>query len=545
MSTLAASNPFYSLDDSPPKPSSPVTPTGQYTGPQQTIVARSFMNLNPEVRGQHAPFPITPTTTTTSSPHISLEPPAGMSFADYLKTWSDTQTARWLAECKCSHHAETFKANDIRGDILLELDQATLKEMGIASIGDRLRMLNAVKSLRHRASNRSPAPTSAPTRHTEPGSSNQPKIDSTTTSRPHTKRPAPLRLNDTHGQNDLPAIAREQPPDSARSNIVPGFRPLPQPGQQSNQSLGASFNGSSIAHPNTPSHPRSHLPPLPPPPRGGPPPLPPGRRAGQWVTTPTQEAPPSYTSGSLPPAPQQNQLLTPSSNNWTGSYHSPADPRPANAGSKIPSRSTSPLPARGIRPNANNPVHGRNGSGSLVSPSTASNPLNKLPPRPSTTGTNVHPYANPQATALQPPPGYPIHSLSPIEEQFNTSQSTSGNPSPPSQYPPGRGPFHSNSGSSSGQPPLSLDEIRRKLVKFVLPDEGLMYTIDAVTCTGGVEVLEKVLKKFGKGGSRAIDGDAPLEHSVTPQGGLTVDGWGVYLDFGQQDGPGKFHLSSF
>jgi mitogen-activated protein kinase kinase kinase len=73
-----------------------------------------------------------------------------------------------------------------------------------------------------------------------------------------------------------------------------------------------------------------------------------------------------------------------------------------------------------------------------------------------------------------------------------------------------------------------------------LPDEGLTYTIDAVTCTGGVEVLEKVLKKFGKGASRATDGDAPLEYAITPQGGLTVDGWGVYLDLGQQDGPGKF-----
>ncbi|EKM82649.1 hypothetical protein AGABI1DRAFT_68456 [Agaricus bisporus var. burnettii JB137-S8] len=523
MSTLTASNAFYSLDDSPPKPSSPVTPTGQ-----PSVAARSFMNLNPEVRGHHAPFPITPTATTLNPP---LDPPPGISFADHLKTWSDTQTAKWLADCKCSHHAETFKANDIRGDIILELDQATLKEMGIASIGDRLRMLNAVKHLRQRASNR---PTAVSSRHTI--SSNQPKTDGVPTTRSHTKRPAPLRLNGTLTQNDLPAIAREPPPDSAKStNLGASFRPLPQPGQQSNQSLGGSFNSHTNAHPITPNHPRAQLPPLPPPSRAPPPP--PGRRAGQWAVTPTQEAPPSYTAGSLPLAPQQSQLLTPS-NNWVSPYHSPPDSRPGNATSKISSRSTSPLPVRGARPNAINPIHGRNGSGSLVSPSSSSSPSTKLPPRPSTTGTNYHPYANPQATALQPPPGYPGHALSPIEEQFNASQSALNSPSPHSQYPGSRGPVHGNSGSGSGQQ-LSYEEIRRKLIKFVLPDEGLTYTIDAVTCTGGVEVLEKVLKKFGKGVSRAADGDTSLEYAITPQGGLTVDGWGVYLDMGQQDGPGE------
>jgi mitogen-activated protein kinase kinase kinase len=165
-----------------------------------------------------------------------------------------------------------------------------------------------------------------------------------------------------------------------------------------------------------------------------------------------------------------------------------------------------------------------------------------LPPRPSTTGTTVHPYANPQAAVatLQPPPGYSTHNLSPIDERsFDSAQSTLNNASSPaSQYTTPRAPFHSNSGSTGGGQQLTLDEIRRKLVKFVLPDEGLTYTIDVASCNGGIEVLEKVLKKFGKGGSRAVDSDAPLEHALTIQGGLTVDGWGVYLDFGQQDGPG-------
>lgn len=542
MSALAATNAFYSLDgssQSPPKPASPVTPTAQYTSPQ-LVTARSFINMNPEVRGQHAPFPITPATT---SPNATLEPPPGMSFADYLKMWSDSQTVRWLAESKCTHHAETFRVNDIRGDILLELDQATLKEMGITSIGDRLRILNAVKNLRNRAANRSPS-VSVLTRHHESDARGTSKVEPLPVPRPHTKRPAPLRLNGTHSQNDLPAIIREQP-DSAKSNVT-GIRPLPQPSLSQGNQLGPPLNPPNSAHPGTPNYPRSQ-PPFPPP-RGQPPP-PPGRsnfRPSQpnWASTPTQESS-SYISGSLSLAPQQQpQLLapSPSSSNWGGPHHSSTDSRPSNSGSKNPPRSNSPLSSRGQRVSTNNPGHGRNGSGSLTSPSTISSPLNKLPQRPSTTGTSGHPYANAQAPAssLSPPSGHSLHTLSPIDEQFNNMQHgtlTSISPSPISQHPVGHRPFYNNSGSST-QPQPTLDEIRRKLVKFVLPDEGQTYTIDVAACNDGTEVLVKVLKKFGKG-SRAIDGGSSLEYALTPQGGLTVDGWGVYLDFGQQDGPGE------
>ena len=38
----------------------------------------------------------------------------------------------------CGHHATTFRMSDIRGDVILELDQVTLKEIGIASVVDQL-----------------------------------------------------------------------------------------------------------------------------------------------------------------------------------------------------------------------------------------------------------------------------------------------------------------------------------------------------------------------------------------------------------------------
>ena len=79
-------------------------------------------------------------------------------------------------------------------------------------------------------------------------------------------------------------------------------------------------------------------------------------------------------------------------------------------------------------------------------------------------------------------------------------------------------------------------------MKFVLPDEGLSFTIDVATCTGGVEVLEKVLKKFDKGSLRS---DGNLDVSQTDEGGLTVDGWGVFMESDIGSGVSFYSLLTF
>ncbi|KAG6866946.1 hypothetical protein C0991_003862 [Blastosporella zonata] len=523
-------NGFYTHDNSsqsPPKPSSPASPsTSQFTT-QQT--SRSFINLNPTVRGQSAPFPATP----ASIQHPTLlEPPPGVPYIDFIRTWSDNHVARWLTDIKCGNHSSTFKANDIRGDILLELDQETLKEMGVSSIGDRLRIVNAVKALRQRSSSRPSSAALTVRSRLElggearapppPDKGGQDRSDLASNSRlaNRTARPAPLQLNQNSGRGDLPRLE----PDSAnRPNPNHSVRPLPHPHPPPpppTQSL-ATPNSAHMAPAARPN-----LPPLPPPPQGKPPP-PPGRQVARPLgtpglsgrRTPTQD-PPVYATTLNP----QTQLLTPSSNNWSG-YHLPADPRPGNAGgSKPPPRSTSPLPPARPRPiPGSNLSHVRNVS--LNSPTVSVSHANKLPPRPST-GNGPHPYANVQ---LAPSTLTPLqNNLSPIAESFMT-QHASGNPSPPTlAYTVGRGAFN-----NQNTPQVPLETLRRKLVKFMLPEEGLASTIDVATCAGGVEVLEKVLKKFGKGGSRTIDVDAQTE-----DGGLCIDGWAVYLGMGQDNNPG-------
>lgn len=549
----AANGTFHNLDNpSPPKPSSPASPTSQFTNQQSS---RSFINLNPTIRGQNTPFPATPT---SSHPGSFLEPPPGVQWTDFIRTWSDSHVARWLSDIKCGSHAATFKANDIRGDILLELDQVTLKEMGVSSIGDRLRIVNAVKALRQRSSSRS---VSTPTleanrprldyaieaRLTPPhdrNTSTAEKSDATQGTRLATRsgRPAPLQLNPNANRNDLPRI---EPDSASRPNPNHNIRPLPLPGpSQPSSQTGTSNNVHSAAS-------RTNLPPLPPPPLGKPP-LPPVNRPAARPSngmalngrrTPTQSDPaPAYTVQGLPPAPQNRDLLTPSSaSNWAG-YHLPADPRPGNAGGggkvTVP-RSTSPLPPnRTPRPAANALAHVRNGSLGLSSP-VGPGPTIKLPQRPST--ANSHPYANAQlapatVAQLQAAQNY---NLSPIAESFMTQHSsTSGTPSPPSlAYTVGRGAFNPNTPSHSSA--LPLDTLRRKLVKFQLPEEGLSSTIDVATCAGGVEVLERVLKKFGKGPSRGLDSDSGDRVQIE-EGGLSIDGWGVYLGKVQEDGTGAY-----
>ena len=54
--------------------------------------------------------------------------------------------SRWLAEQGLGHHAEAFAQNGIAGDILHELTDADLKELGL-NLGDRKRLLKAIAAL--------------------------------------------------------------------------------------------------------------------------------------------------------------------------------------------------------------------------------------------------------------------------------------------------------------------------------------------------------------------------------------------------------------
>ncbi|KAF8625807.1 hypothetical protein AX15_005194 [Amanita polypyramis BW_CC] len=449
------------------QPTSPASPNAHFS----TSQPRSFISL--------------------SSPRSYLDPPQGMSYADFIRSWSDSHVARWLADIKCSVYAPAFKANDIRGDIILDLDQVSLIEMGISTIGDRLRILNAIKTLRQRVQ--------------EATFQNfQDRLESLPSSkrRLDAGRPAPLQLQPSPGRGNLPDIIRDPQPEPIRTLPQP-VRPLPQqPGNVSSQvQITVSVTPAS-AHP-----PRPTLPPPPPPPRSQPPHPPSGTRT------------PSRNNNNDRRTPTPSDPASPYSTHPV-SYPSFQDLRTVGK--------PSPLSFRNYLNPSTHSTHGRNGS--LQVPSQVLSVSNKLPPRPSTTPTSIHPYANVQPT-LQIPAG--PQGLSPIAESFIGPYTlTPGSPSPPSQsygsVRVGNSPSHTNA--------PSLGDLRWKLVKFILPDEEGSFTIDVTSCANGIEVLEKVLKKLGKG-SRNTDTDGHAEY-IQGEGGLTIDGWGVYLETGD-DTPGE------
>ncbi|KAI6036242.1 Pkinase-domain-containing protein [Pisolithus microcarpus] len=473
---------------------------------QPTPSSRSFIHLG-SPRAQNTSFPVTPMSAVGPGP---LDPPIGASFIDYLRTWSDAQVAKWLTEIKCPSHIDTFKEHDIRGDVLLELDPDTLKEMNITSVGDKLRILNAVKTLRQRCQSFNQArtylaaqgeirmfesPRDPPKLNGHyPSHSRESSRDNTHQNNPSISRapkrlenkPAPLVLSPQGGRSDLPRLVRE-PSSGDSSRGITGVRPLPQPAQP------AQTNNLNALVPVTARAVYILL-------------------SVQRSRTPNQDLPP-YANSPLPPAPTSQALLTPGSGGSSLSpYGLPSDPRSVLAGALKPSsRSPSSVTSQPSPRSANSTTHGRNISfGGIGSPLGYTSLQSKQ--RPSTSGT--HPYAS-----AQPPPVQVISSqnglaLSPIAESHNSGPFTVG-----------RSPL----GQSSHAHTPSLDE-RHKLVKF----RAASCVIDVADCAGGTEVMEKVLRKLENVGARKNDPTNFTNRVETEDGGLSIGGWCIYVDWEEQ-----------
>ncbi|KAF9382792.1 Adaptor for signal transduction [Podila verticillata] len=62
--------------------------------------------------------------------------------------WSVDTTGQWLNSNGYEDSVQSFKDNDITGDILLDLTHDTLKDMGMHSTGRRIRLLKMIAELR-------------------------------------------------------------------------------------------------------------------------------------------------------------------------------------------------------------------------------------------------------------------------------------------------------------------------------------------------------------------------------------------------------------
>ncbi|KAG0048822.1 ATP binding, partial [Gryganskiella cystojenkinii] len=90
-------------------------------------------------------------TPTPTTPTFDLQAYSNAtSYFEILRQWDDDGIAVWLQDNKMGHYSHLFVEHCVRGSSLLELDHYALKEMGVSSLADRIRILIAVKLLRIR-----------------------------------------------------------------------------------------------------------------------------------------------------------------------------------------------------------------------------------------------------------------------------------------------------------------------------------------------------------------------------------------------------------
>jgi mitogen-activated protein kinase kinase kinase len=95
---------------------------------------------------------IPPSPTTRAPPPFpsSAPPPFNGNF-DLVQQWDEATVGEWLKSVNCGKYRAVFTANNINGDALLDCDQTILKEVGVTKVGDRIRIMVAVKALRAHA----------------------------------------------------------------------------------------------------------------------------------------------------------------------------------------------------------------------------------------------------------------------------------------------------------------------------------------------------------------------------------------------------------
>lgn len=99
---------------------------------------------------------IMPYRATSATTHGLFTSPTESEFSESYKDpkesvidWDEARVADWLRSINCSEYVDIFRKNNINGENLMDIDQATLKEMGVKKIGDRVRIGSQAKVFRN------------------------------------------------------------------------------------------------------------------------------------------------------------------------------------------------------------------------------------------------------------------------------------------------------------------------------------------------------------------------------------------------------------
>ena len=90
------------------------------------------------MNGPNRPMPPAPSVPLPNSPIT------GLNTSD-AKSWNVAQVCEWLEQANFAQFTQHFRDHDITGDLLVDLNYALLKEIGIHLVGDRARILATIK----------------------------------------------------------------------------------------------------------------------------------------------------------------------------------------------------------------------------------------------------------------------------------------------------------------------------------------------------------------------------------------------------------------
>lgn len=493
------------------------------------------------------------------------------SYLEFVRTWGDDHVGQWLDAVKVGQYKDVFRQNDIRGNVLLDVDQTALKEMGVVRVGDRVKITVAIKALRQKCATsqrqiqqqHAVAQQQQQQREAQSAAQSSSSVGSATSpvrrsgsGKALGRIPPPLHLTRS---NSVSSAERAQAYQhgSAYNGTASGTGAS---GHQTHASLSITSSSGSLLASRGLSSPRSIHPPAPfPPPGGRPPPTPTAQTPGlasRPATSPTHHSsPPSRLGQGSATTPNISTISANPAISFTNNndHHSNAN---ANVGvggrlvGSISARNLSTSPARPLTAGSTGLQHrsAASFSGGLSSPSYASHPYaatgvngssptqdgfsvanyGRGSPAPSSSsitnsGTNIHkllpsPSINNVTTAEAASDATTLSSSSSTSALSSASRSTSRS-TVTTPTPGATGAMGSSNSSSS----LGLDAVLRKAVKFVAED-GVSKMVAVSDCLDGRDVLERVLKKFQKV-------KTTTSSSSSGNGGESsdsLDEWGVF-----------------
>ncbi|KAI9025229.1 hypothetical protein CLU79DRAFT_744638 [Phycomyces nitens] len=187
-----------------------------------------------------------------------------------VRGWSESRVAEWLSLLNMPRLGSVFIENNINGSVLLDLDYEAMKTIDVQTVGERVRLLVAIKSLRHECYSSAVKAARAKQfpgnpEHRAGWEARSPIYNTTPVTTPYNLQNNIFSTNlDNHGRHEGFNITSPHPDKMSKSTETKG---LLNRSNSFSRFLGRSDSKKSQKAAASPSNPPQDTPPLPPSPK--------------------------------------------------------------------------------------------------------------------------------------------------------------------------------------------------------------------------------------------------------------------------------------